>query len=92
MIRQQRHRIPSAIAVVLVSAGALALLPAIAAACPNCYGAADSTQTAGLNNAILTLLGFVGMVLGGIVSFGVHYIRRTRRLLRARVSAGLRNN
>lgn len=79
-------------AILFLPALALILLPAIAAACPNCYGAADSPQTAGMNNAILSLLGFIGFVLGGIVSFGVYYIRRSRQLLRSRAAAELHSH
>ena len=32
-------------------------------ACPSCYGAADSPMTAGMNTAILVMLGITGGVL-----------------------------
>ena len=53
------------------------LAPQAALACATCFGAADSSQTAGMNMAILTLLGVTGAVLGGVVVFFVHLLRRS---------------
>ncbi|HUL42779.1 MAG TPA: hypothetical protein VLY03_00325 [Bacteroidota bacterium] len=39
------------------------------AACPVCFGAQDSPMTAGMNMAILSMLGIIGFVLSGFVGF-----------------------
>lgn len=64
------------------------LLLAVAAApsalaCATCYGASDSPLAQGMNWGILTLLGFIGTVLFGIVAFFVHVGRNAARLERA---------
>ena len=51
----------------------------IAEACPVCYGASDSSSNAGMNTAILVLLGITGFVLGGFVTFFVMVWRRTKK-------------
>jgi hypothetical protein len=51
-----------------------------ALACATCYGASDSPLAQGMNWGILTLLGFIGAVLFGIVAFFVHVIRNEARL------------
>ena len=63
------------------------LLIAVAAtpsalACATCYGASDSPLAQGMNWGILTLLGFIGAVLFGIVAFFVHVGRNAARLER----------
>ena len=51
-----------------------------ATACPSCYGAADSPMTAGMNTAILVMLGITGFVLVTIsVAFFLLW-RRYKRL------------
>ena len=50
-------------------------LQSTATACPSCYGAADSPQTAGMNWAILSLLTVTGSVLVGMSAFFV-YLRK----------------
>ena len=63
-------------------AGLLALVvtsPA-AFACATCYGASDSPLAQGMNMGILTLLGFIGAVLLGIVAFFVHVGIKSARL------------
>ena len=66
---------------------ALALsLPGRALACATCYGASDSPLAQGMNWGIITLLGFVGVVLGGISLFFVHVGRRAARLAAAEQS------
>jgi hypothetical protein len=47
-------------------------------ACPVCYGASDSLTSAGLNVAILVLLGVTGTVLAGFVSFFLYLRRRAK--------------
>jgi hypothetical protein len=53
---------PAYVRTVLAGAATAAwlALPQAAAACATCYGASDSPMTAGMNNAILTLIGVVG--------------------------------
>jgi hypothetical protein len=65
---------------VIVLAAAWLALPQAAAACSTCYGAADSPMTAGMNNAILTLIGVVGLVYVGIGKVFLEFRRRSRKL------------
>ena len=51
-----------------------------AAACATCFGAEDSPLTAGMNNAILTLLAIIGAVQVGFVALFASFIVRSRRL------------
>lgn len=53
----------------------LITLPAYSAACPVCYGAPDSPMVAGMNMAILVLLGITGTVLALFVSF-FYYLKK----------------
>jgi len=65
-----------------LAAALLALLagvPARVLACATCYGASDSPLAQGMNWGIVTLLAFVGMVLGSITLFFVHIGRRSAR-------------
>lgn len=59
-----------------------------AAACPVCYGAADSPSTEGMTAAIFSLLGVTGGVLA---AFGAAFlrIRRRTRLILAQAAAGV---
>lgn len=52
---------------------------ATAAACPVCVGDKDSPMTAGMNDAILVMLGIVGGVLSGFIAFFIFMWRRLRR-------------
>ena len=63
-------------------------VPAAVEACATCFGAADSGMTQGLNNAILLMLGFVGVVQGGFIALFVKFWRRARNraLARSRVT------
>ena len=61
----------------------LCLIHQIGSACPNCYGDPDSSMTAGMNMAILSLLGITGGVLAGFMAFFV-FLRRRFRLLNER--------
>jgi p-aminobenzoyl-glutamate transporter AbgT len=67
---------------VLAGAAAVAwlALPQAAVACATCYGASDSPMTAGMNNAILTLIGVVGLVYVGIGKVILEFRRRSRKL------------
>ncbi len=48
-------------------------------ACPSCYGAPDSPLTAGMNSAILVMLGITGFVLASIVGCFFFLWRRSKR-------------
>ena len=63
------------------AAGFLVLaLPQIASACATCFGAADSPMTKGMNNAILLLIGVVGLVYVGIGKVALDFRKRSKRL------------
>ena len=49
-------------------------------ACPSCYGAADSPMTAGMNTAILVMLGIIGFVLAFIAAAFFLLWRRAKRM------------
>ena len=55
-------------------------LPPAASACATCYGAVDSPMTQGMNNAILMLIGAVGLVYVGIGKVILDFRRRSRKL------------
>jgi ribose 5-phosphate isomerase RpiB len=78
-------------AVIAATALGLAILlasPVAAHACATCFGAEDSEMTRGMNNAILLLLGVVGVVQGGFVALFVKFWRGARRR-GASVSTGI---
>jgi hypothetical protein len=54
----------------------LGLNPAPVLACAACYGQSDSPLAAGMNYGILSLLGIVGVVLGGIATCFFRMARR----------------
>lgn len=54
------------------------LFPRLAEACSVCWGASDSPQTQGTNNAILFLLLIVVLVLSGMGGFFITLMRRSR--------------
>ena len=58
----------------------LLALPRIAAACATCYGAPDAPMTRGMNNAILMLIGVVGLVYVGIGKVIWDFRKRSKRL------------
>jgi uncharacterized membrane protein YphA (DoxX/SURF4 family) len=66
--------------VLAITAAAWLGLPRAAAACVTCYGAPDSPMTQGMNNAILTLIGIVGLVYVGIGRVILDFRRRARKL------------
>jgi len=51
----------------LLIASLVLLIPDSVSACATCYGTSDAPATAGMNWAIITLLGVTGSVLGGII-------------------------
>ena len=64
---------------------ALILIPERVMACPVCYGASDSNIIAGVNLAILALLGITGGVLAGFASFFLYIRKRARMTLNGSV-------
>jgi hypothetical protein len=62
----------------------LLALPAVSSACPVCWGGGDSQVLAGMNRAILFLLGCVGLVFLGMgkVIWDIHRRIRHRERLR----------
>lgn len=61
--------------------GFLALaMPQIASACSTCFGAPDAPMTKGMNNAILMLIGVVGLVYVGIGKVAWDFRKRSKRL------------
>ena len=72
MLDSDRMSKISVIARVLLAALTLVCLrPTAAWACAACYGQSDSAMARGFNWGILSLLGVVVMVLGGITTFFV---------------------
>lgn len=63
--------------ILLLLGTCLAILPQAVHACATCYGASDSAMAQGMNWGIMTLLGVIGCVLAGIVSFFVFVGRRS---------------
>lgn len=59
---------------------ALAVIAQSAMACPVCFGDPNSPMTKGTSNAILFLLGIVGMVQTGFIALFVSFRRRAREL------------
>jgi hypothetical protein len=53
-------------------------LPQISLGCAVCYGDPSSPMTAGLNQAIIFLLGVVGLLLSIILSAIVYFYRRSK--------------
>lgn len=72
-------RRPKTITVMVAVFAALAL-PQIASACATCFGAPDAPMTKGMNNAILMLIGVVGLVYVGIGKVALDFRKRSRRL------------
>jgi hypothetical protein len=52
--------------------------PALALACPVCFGQSDSPMARGMNLGVLTLLGVTLTVLGAFGAFFIHLMRRAR--------------
>lgn len=65
-----------------IAAAVITLAPAVARACPICFGAdPDSAEAQSLNWAVFTLLGVTGGVLSGFVGFIFHLLKRSRQAL-----------
>jgi hypothetical protein len=67
-------------AVAVIAGTAWLALPRVAAACATCFGDPQSPQTQGMNNAILTLLGVVGVVYVGVGKLIWDFRKRSKRL------------
>jgi hypothetical protein len=63
------------------------LSPAKLLACVACYGQSDSPLAEGMNMGILFLLGVIGLVLGGFVTFFIYLARRSAAVAAARQAA-----
>ena len=59
------------------AAWSLASQPAVVQACSVCYGDPDSSMSRGLGWGIVTLLGVVLAVLGGISTFFVYIAKKS---------------
>ncbi len=57
--------------------GVLLLAPGSTWACAACFGKSDAPLAAGMNWGILSLLGFILFVLGGVAGFFVFLARRS---------------
>ena len=57
-------------------------------ACPSCYGAPDSPMTAGMNTAILVMLGITGAVLV-LLAMSFFFLYRRARKMREGLSVDL---
>ena len=55
------------------------LIPDSVSACATCYGTSDAPATAGMNWAIITLLGVTGSVLGGIIKAIISIGNKTKK-------------
>jgi len=55
-------------------------LPRAAAACATCFGDPQAPATQGMNNAILFLLGIVGLVYVGVGKLFWDFRKRSKRL------------
>jgi len=61
----------------LIITGVLLAAPRATSACSVCMGRADDAATQGLNAAVLTLLTALLLVVGTVVGFVAHLIRRS---------------
>jgi len=61
---------------VLLAALAMAVVPQSVLACATCFGKSDSDLAKAMNWGILSLLGVVVFVLGGIAAFFIYLARR----------------
>ena len=63
----------------LLIASLVLLIPDSVSACATCYGTSDAPATAGMNWAIITLLGVTGSVLGGIIKAIISIGNKTKK-------------
>ncbi len=79
LFERTRNRLASLSLAVLVCLGAL-LNAQPALACSVCYGDPDSAMSQGAKAGVLVLLGVIGMVLSGIASVLIFWMRRAASL------------
>jgi hypothetical protein len=72
-MRAARSILHAGVAVIAITV----LSPAKVQACAACYGQSDSPLAAGMNWGILSLLGFIGLVLAGVAAFFIFLARRS---------------
>lgn len=85
-MNQQSHRNRSfaKLGVILLTAAAvIAIAPAVMA-CPVCYGDPNSPMAKGMNNAIIFLLGLVGVVQIGFIALFWTWWRNSAKLRKRR--------
>ena len=70
----------STIAAPLAAGLLVFLLPQAAIACEVCFGASDAPAVRGMNNAILFLLGVIGLVQVGFVKLFWEFRKRARSI------------
>lgn len=76
IINHSSARIATIVAILIALA-----LPAVASACPSCYGSgASGPMVDGVNTAILVMLGIIGAVLACVAFFFFMMLRRSYRL------------
>jgi hypothetical protein len=68
------------ITAVLLLAGGIFAFPHNASACSSCFGAASGPQIEGMNMAIMSMLGIVGLVLSAVASFFIMMRKRLKVL------------
>lgn len=74
-----RRRLAGTTTAIMAGTAWLAL-PRLAAACATCYGDPQAPMTQGMNNAILMLLGVVGVVWVGVGKVIWDFRQRSKRL------------
>jgi p-aminobenzoyl-glutamate transporter AbgT len=79
-MRRSGWSLAGATGIAMISGIAWLALPGVAAACATCFGDPQSPATQGLNNAILMLLGVVGVVYVGIGKLFWDFRKRSKKL------------
>ena len=73
-------RFPTRTFVAVLIAGGVLMGGSSAQACEVCFGAAGDPATLGMNNAVLFLLGVIGLVQVGFVTLFFKFRKRSRSL------------
>ena len=71
---------PASLSLTILACLGVLLSAAPALACSVCYGDPNSTMVQGAKAGVLVLLGVVGVVLTGIASLLIFWMRRAARL------------
>lgn len=74
-----QHR-PASLSLTILACLGVLLSAAPALACSVCYGDPNSTMVQGAKAGVLALLGVVGVVLTGIASLLIFWMRRAAKL------------